>query len=150
MNDRSDVLPIDEFQKAHLLDAMSQRARNLPVDASMQEVVEALADTAALWCHHAIMTNAVWPLKEQVRQRQERIANHMTTTGTIALAWVRSLTPERRRAIRQTAGLSQGDLARGLGCTPTAVAGWESGKRQPSGTLAERYGRLLADLEAGR
>lgn len=72
----------------------------------------------------------------------------MTTTDTLALASVRIMPPARRRQIREGSGLSQNDLARGLGCTGAAIGGWESGKRQPSGALGERYGRLLLDLAA--
>jgi DNA-binding transcriptional regulator YiaG len=69
------------------------------------------------------------------------------TTNTLALAAVRSLSPDDRRRIRLSAGLSLGDLARGLRCTPSTVALWEKGSRQPSGQLGERYGLLLQDLD---
>lgn len=38
---------------------------------------------------------------------------------------------QRIRALRGTAGISQGALAEAVGVTQTAVSYWESGKRQP-------------------
>lgn len=74
-------------------------------------------------------------------------AYDMTTTRTLALAAARALRPDQRRMIREAAGLTLGDVARGIGCTASAVRLWERGTREPSGTLGERYGLLLRDLD---
>ncbi|MEW2272188.1 helix-turn-helix transcriptional regulator [Streptomyces griseofuscus] len=47
--------------------------------------------------------------------------------------------PEERRAIRQAAGLSQGELAEAIGVTRQAISNWESGVRTPNGPHLERY-----------
>jgi DNA-binding transcriptional regulator YiaG len=48
--------------------------------------------------------------------------------------------------IRRRAGVSQGDVARALGCTKGAVSLWESGRRVPRGELGRRYAAVLAQL----
>lgn len=38
---------------------------------------------------------------------------------------------DRLRALRETAGLSQGDVARWVGVDPAQVSRWESGQQKP-------------------
>lgn len=52
----------------------------------------------------------------------------------------------RGRAIREAAGLTQGELARAIGVTPGAVNRWEAGTRKPTGESALRYARILRVL----
>lgn len=47
--------------------------------------------------------------------------------------------PDQRRAIREAAGLSQGEVADAIGVTRQAVGHWEAGTRTPKGALLERY-----------
>ena len=54
--------------------------------------------------------------------------------------------PAQRRAIRQSGGLSQGDLAVDLGVTRAAVSRWETGDRTPRGDLLVAYAELLERL----
>jgi DNA-binding transcriptional regulator YiaG len=54
--------------------------------------------------------------------------------------------PEERRAIRQAAGLSQGELAQAIGVTRQAISNWESGVRTPQGTFLERYVTAIRTL----
>ncbi|MEU0971332.1 helix-turn-helix transcriptional regulator [Streptomyces sp. NPDC005917] len=54
--------------------------------------------------------------------------------------------PEERRAIRQAAGLSQGELAEAIGVTRQAVSHWEAGTRTPKGAFLERYVSAIRTL----
>ena len=53
------------------------------------------------------------------------------------------------RTLREKAGLSLAEVARGVGVTPTAVWRWEKGLARPSGEPAVAYGRLLVSLAQG-
>lgn len=53
----------------------------------------------------------------------------------------------RGRQLREAARLTQADVARLCGVTPTTVSLWESAKRIPSGAAACRYGWVLQLLE---
>jgi DNA-binding transcriptional regulator YiaG len=50
------------------------------------------------------------------------------------------------RAIRVSAALSLGDVARQLGTSAATVLRWERGDRVPHGQLAILYGKLLEQL----
>jgi transcriptional regulator with XRE-family HTH domain len=55
--------------------------------------------------------------------------------------------PSVRRSIREAAELSQLDVARGLGVTPTSVSRYEAGQREPRDpVLLARYVELLRRL----
>ncbi|QIY95871.1 helix-turn-helix transcriptional regulator [Streptomyces sp. S1D4-11] len=54
--------------------------------------------------------------------------------------------PAERRAIRQAAGLSQGELAEAIGVTRQAVSHWEAGTRTPKGALLDRYVAAIRTL----
>jgi DNA-binding transcriptional regulator YiaG len=54
--------------------------------------------------------------------------------------------PPIRRALRQSAGLSQQDVADAVGATREAVSRWESGDRRPRGRLLICYVELLKVL----
>ncbi|MEU0253274.1 helix-turn-helix transcriptional regulator [Streptomyces sp. NPDC006184] len=56
--------------------------------------------------------------------------------------------PEERRAIRQAAGLSQGELAEAIGVTRQAISNWESGARTPKGSHLERYVTAIRTLRS--
>lgn len=47
--------------------------------------------------------------------------------------------PAQRREIRETAGLSQQELADVIGVTRQAVSHWEAGIRTPRGGVLDRY-----------
>ena len=49
-------------------------------------------------------------------------------------------------AIRQTANLSQSEVAAAVGVSRAAVSRWEAGTRMPRGEAARRYARLLEVL----
>lgn len=51
--------------------------------------------------------------------------------------------PQVLRSRREELRFTQADLATRLGVSQSTVARWESGKRQPSGTLLTRVMRLL-------
>jgi transcriptional regulator with XRE-family HTH domain len=57
--------------------------------------------------------------------------------------------PRFRRMLRESAGVSQGDIAKALGVSRSAVSRWESGQRDPSSTLVP-YVDLLDRLAAER
>lgn len=59
----------------------------------------------------------------------------------------RLVRPERARAIRVAAAVSQQAVARSLGVHRQTIARWESGERRPSGDLLRRYADLLERLE---
>lgn len=52
--------------------------------------------------------------------------------------------------LRETARLTQGEIARAIGVSPAAVSRWEAGERSPRGEPARRYGALLDALEMAR
>ncbi|MEU5899688.1 helix-turn-helix domain-containing protein [Streptomyces venezuelae] len=49
---------------------------------------------------------------------------------------------EERRALREALNLSQAQVARAIGVSPTTVGGWESG-REPTGAVREKYAYFL-------
>lgn len=55
-------------------------------------------------------------------------------------------TPEERRAIREAAGLSQGELAEAIGTTRQAISNYETGARTPRGARLERYVTAIRTL----
>lgn len=55
--------------------------------------------------------------------------------------------PVTRRAIRQRAGVSQGDIARAIGVTRQAVGRWEDGTATPRGEHLALYLELLRAME---
>jgi transcriptional regulator with XRE-family HTH domain len=56
--------------------------------------------------------------------------------------------PERAKAIREAAGVSQAAVARSLGVHRQTIAKWEGGDRHPQRNLLRRYADLLHKLEA--
>jgi len=52
------------------------------------------------------------------------------------------------RRVRSEARLTLSDVARSLGVCASTVLRWESGESLPRSPIAERYGRLLAELDA--
>jgi transcriptional regulator with XRE-family HTH domain len=71
-----------------------------------------------------------------------------------ALARVRQLAASgRAREIRIEAGVSLGEIAADVGCTPTCIWRWERADdnpngRSPTGAAAIRYLRVLERLES--
>lgn len=55
--------------------------------------------------------------------------------------------PDQRRELRETAALSQQDLADIVGVTRQAISHWESGIRTPRGVLLDRYVEALRTLQ---
>ncbi|MGH4034254.1 helix-turn-helix domain-containing protein [Actinomycetota bacterium Odt1-20B] len=56
--------------------------------------------------------------------------------------------PKERRRLRESASLSQADLATKVGVTRETVRSWESGRTNPRGRKRETYTRLLAAIAA--
>lgn len=54
--------------------------------------------------------------------------------------------PAARRALRESTGLSQRDIAQALGVSICAVSLWERGVRQPRPAMLQRYVELLDRL----
>jgi DNA-binding transcriptional regulator YiaG len=54
--------------------------------------------------------------------------------------------PARRRLVRESAGISQSDLARSLGVNASVVCRWESGARTPGGRHLTSYLEALERL----
>ncbi|MFE2264128.1 helix-turn-helix domain-containing protein [Streptomyces griseosporeus] len=54
--------------------------------------------------------------------------------------------PKERRRLRETASLTQAQLAARLGVSRQTVRAWESGRTAPRGAKGEAYSRLLADF----
>jgi transcriptional regulator with XRE-family HTH domain len=52
----------------------------------------------------------------------------------------------RGARMRETAGLSQAELARLVGVTSAAISRWEAGERVPSETYSIRYARALRKI----
>jgi DNA-binding transcriptional regulator YiaG len=50
------------------------------------------------------------------------------------------------QAIREAAGLSLNELARGISVSPSTVLRWERGEHRPRGAGGVRYARLLREL----
>jgi DNA-binding transcriptional regulator YiaG len=71
----------------------------------------------------------------------------MTAAEVASLARVRALCSSgAARSIRVAAGMSLGELGRGLGVSPSTVLRWERGDRRPRGDAGLRYGALLDQL----
>jgi len=71
----------------------------------------------------------------------------MTITELIQLTDVRSAcTSGAARALRLSAGLSLGEVAREIGVAVPTVFRWERNERRPRGEAGIRYGLLLAAL----
>lgn len=56
-------------------------------------------------------------------------------------------TPALRRAIREAAGVSQGQIAREVGVHRMTVCRWESGTSTPTGEHLHAYAAILRDLQ---
>lgn len=56
------------------------------------------------------------------------------------------LSPAARRFLRESAGMTLGQVGAAIGVNRGTVSRWETGARRPSGMLALRYGHLLACL----
>lgn len=70
-------------------------------------------------------------------------------TRAFELAWLyRALGDGHAKRSRRQAKLSQSDIAAEIGVSPSAVASWESGRRQPRGLPAIRYAELLMKLNS--
>lgn len=54
--------------------------------------------------------------------------------------------PAERRALREAAGLTQQELATAIGVDRTAIAHWESGRRNPDGKRLDAYLEALRAL----
>lgn len=48
--------------------------------------------------------------------------------------------------IRERLDLSLGEVARGVGCSPSTIFRWEAGERVPTGAPAVAWGRMLDEL----
>lgn len=59
------------------------------------------------------------------------------------LAFARDLSPQRRRQIRELAGLPRSGVARHVERSERTVIAWEAGETIPTGVAGERYGALL-------
>jgi len=55
-------------------------------------------------------------------------------------------TPESRKAIREAARLSQGEIAEVVGVSRCCIWLWETGRREPQGTARDTYFALLDRL----
>lgn len=58
--------------------------------------------------------------------------------------------PEERRQVRESAGLSLRAFANAIGVSPSTVARWESGEREPSGPFLFVYVDGLRTLQKAR
>jgi len=60
--------------------------------------------------------------------------------------------PAMCRLLRESAGLSQDDIARVVGADRSSISRWERGRRKPSRRIASRYVAVIARLlnEASR
>jgi DNA-binding XRE family transcriptional regulator len=56
------------------------------------------------------------------------------------------LTPDKRRALREAAGLTQQELADIVGVTRKAIGNYETGIRYPQGAARDRYAEALRAL----
>lgn len=57
--------------------------------------------------------------------------------------------PDRLRSLRESAGISQQELATALGVTRAAVSHWENGTRSPRGEMRHRYVSAIRVLQEG-
>jgi DNA-binding transcriptional regulator YiaG len=55
--------------------------------------------------------------------------------------------PEEQLRLRNSAGLSQRDLARLMGVTRVSVSYWERGRNEPSGENRARYVTVMDELQ---
>ncbi len=53
----------------------------------------------------------------------------------------------RVAAVRVKAGLSQAEMAKGMGVARTTLQAWEAGRRSPRGPAAQRLASLIDILE---
>ena len=58
--------------------------------------------------------------------------------------------PKIRRAVRESAGISQTDLAKALNVDRATVSRWESGDRRPGPDVLQRYLAALDRLARAR
>jgi len=73
----------------------------------------------------------------------------MTTESLLRVATARRWVAEKSgRARRERHHIAAGEIAETLGVTTSAVLTWEKGKSQPRGPVAERWVRLIEDLDA--
>ena len=63
----------------------------------------------------------------------------MSTLRKILTARQELPTPEERRRLREEAGLSVRTFANALGVSPSTVARWETGEREPNGPFLFVY-----------
>lgn len=56
--------------------------------------------------------------------------------------------PETRRTLRESAALTQRELAAVVGVSPTTLLSWEHGTKTPRGLALERYVDALEELVA--
>lgn len=71
----------------------------------------------------------------------------MTNDDLVAITRLRRrLRSGSARAIRTGAGASLGEVAQTVGVNKATISRWESGKRIPSGALAQKYAGVLDDL----
>lgn len=54
--------------------------------------------------------------------------------------------PAQRRALREAAGMTQGELASIVGASRAAIGHWEAGIRSPRGAKRDRYVEALREL----
>ena len=54
---------------------------------------------------------------------------------------------EDRRAIREASGMTQAQLAVAIFVSPSSIAGWERGIRQPRGLQRDAYAKALNQLK---
>jgi transcriptional regulator with XRE-family HTH domain len=54
--------------------------------------------------------------------------------------------PALRRALRESAGLTQSEIGEALGVRRESVSRWEAGLRMPRGDLLIQYAELLESL----
>lgn len=77
------------------------------------------------------------------------MARNAAPLGAVELAnlyaQIRSGAAQRTR---ESAGLSQSDVARTIGVKRSTVSSWESGRRRPRDESAARYAELLRALRA--
>ena len=57
--------------------------------------------------------------------------------------------PAERRSLRESAGLSQQEIADAVGVTRAAVSHWETGTRSPRGEVRDRYVSAIRVLREG-
>jgi transcriptional regulator with XRE-family HTH domain len=50
------------------------------------------------------------------------------------------------RLVRERAGLTLGEVAHVVGCSPSTVIRWERGETRPAGARAVRYAELIEGL----